>query len=164
MKRNIQGWLKAAVLLGLLYVNLHIGSFLALSESSTTTDSKAKLTVLINGVNNNNGDLIVLLFDEKHASAYPQKMNLALSVTTHQIKENKAAAIFEELPSGNYAIFVIHDENKNKLLDTNFIGRPKEGTGASNDAHGVMGPPKFAKAVFAHIHNGTEIAIKVRYM
>jgi hypothetical protein len=34
-------------------------------------------------------------------------------------------------------------ENSNGKLDTNFVGIPREGVGASNDAKGHFGPPKF---------------------
>jgi len=36
------------------------------------------------------------------------------------------------IPPGTYAIACYHDENDNGKLDTNFLGIPKEGTGASN--------------------------------
>jgi hypothetical protein len=39
-------------------------------------------------------------------------------------------------------------KNSNGKLDRNFMGSPKEGVGASNDAKGSFGPPKFADARF----------------
>jgi len=40
----------------------------------------------------------------------------------------------------------VHDENSNGKMDTNFIGMPREGVGASNNAKGHMGPLKFRAA------------------
>ena len=37
------------------------------------------------------------------------------------------------LPAGNYAVQVMHDENENNKLDTNFMGMPIEGYGFSNN-------------------------------
>jgi len=50
--------------------------------------------------------------------------------------------------SGEYAVAVFADMNGNGKLDSNFIGIPKEPVGASRDAKGSFGPPKFADAVF----------------
>jgi len=47
-----------------------------------------------------------------------------------------------------YAVSVFHDENYNGKLDTNLLGIPREGVGASNDARGNFRPPKFGAAAF----------------
>lgn len=36
---------------------------------------------------------------------------------------------FEDLPPGQYAVQVMHDENDNGKLDSNFLGIPREGYG-----------------------------------
>ena len=56
--------------------------------------------------------------------------------------------VLEEIPEGEYAIAVFHDENTNGKLDTNFLGIPKEQYGFSNHAKGQMKPPKFEDAKF----------------
>ncbi|MFN6946440.1 MAG: DUF2141 domain-containing protein, partial [Cytophagaceae bacterium] len=43
---------------------------------------------------------------------------------------------------------LLHDENKNDKSDSNWIGMPKEGIAASNNAKGSFGPPKFKTAQF----------------
>ena len=53
-----------------------------------------------------------------------------------------------DVTSGIYAIGLYIDANKNKKLDTNFLGIPKEQFGFSNDARGVLGPPDFESASF----------------
>ena len=40
------------------------------------------------------------------------------------------------------------DLNKNKKLDTNFLGIPKEPYGFSNEKKGRFGPPKFKEVSF----------------
>jgi uncharacterized protein (DUF2141 family) len=57
-------------------------------------------------------------------------------------------------------IKIIHDENDNKKMDTNFIGIPKEDFGCSNNATGFMGPPKYEDAKFMLEENKT-IDIKI---
>ena len=47
-----------------------------------------------------------------------------------------------------YAFTFFHDLNKNKKLDTNFLGIPKEPYGFSNEKKGRFGPPKFKEVSF----------------
>lgn len=51
------------------------------------------------------------------------------------------------LPPGQYALSVFQDLNGNRVLDTNFLGIPKEASGSSNDAPARFGPPKFRDAL-----------------
>ena len=52
------------------------------------------------------------------------------------------------LPFGEYAIKVYHDENANDELDTRIFGIPIERYGFSNNARGTLGPPEYEDAVF----------------
>ncbi len=54
---------------------------------------------------------------------------------------------FANVPAGRYAVMVIHDENGNGTLDTNFVGMPVEGYGFSNNPR-VMRRPTFDEAAF----------------
>ena len=51
--------------------------------------------------------------------------------------------VFRDLPPGVYAVSVRHDENLNGKLDTNFLGIPKEGYGASNNPSKKLREPTF---------------------
>lgn len=54
-----------------------------------------------------------------------------------------------ELPPGEYAVSVVHDQNKNGTLDLGrIIPMPAEPLGSSRDAKGSFGPPKYADAKF----------------
>ncbi len=64
------------------------------------------------------------------------------------IENGKCTVTFENVPDGIYAISSYHDENGNGVLDTNFLGIPKEDTGSSNNAPARMGPPKWEEAKF----------------
>lgn len=52
------------------------------------------------------------------------------------------------LPPGEYAFRVMHDENNNGKLDSNFVGMPKEPWAFSNNAMGNFGPAKWQDAKF----------------
>ena len=61
-----------------------------------------------------------------------------------------------ELPVGEYAFSVFHDENANDKLDANWIGIPKEPGVLSNNAKASFGPPKYEDAKFQLTASGVE--------
>jgi len=58
--------------------------------------------------------------------------------------------VLTDVPAGQYAVSVFHDENLNEKLDKNFMGIPKEGYGASNNPGRKMRAPTFDEACFSH--------------
>lgn len=68
---------------------------------------------------------------------------------------------FAGLASGTYAVMVMHDENGNGKLDTNFVGMPIEGYGFSNDPK-VPRKPTFDEAKFELGAGGGAIALHLR--
>ena len=98
------------------------------------------------------------------AEGYPKKSENAAAHARAAISEKRANCEFTGVAPGTYAVSVFHDENSNGKLDTNFIGMPKEGVGASNNASGHMGPPKFSAAAFAFKGGVLELKIAVRYL
>lgn len=76
----------------------------------------------------------------------------------------KAAELrFRDLPSGNYALSVIHDENGNGKLDT-FVKIPREGFGFSGNPSIGFGPPKFGEVSFALETGRNQQVVRVRYL
>ncbi len=89
--------------------------------------------------------------DDPHARRLTVPTNLAGSL------------VFGDLPSGTYALALIHDENGNRKLDTT-LGIPREGFGFSRNPAIRFGPPKFASARVAISTGQTEEAIRVKYL
>ena len=87
-----------------------------------------------------------------------------VQATYAEISNNIAFIEFANLPFGEYSVSAYHDENANKELDTNWLGIPKEGTGASNNAKGKMGPPKYEDAKFDFIEGGQKIQFDMGYL
>ena len=69
----------------------------------------------------------------------------------------------ENLPLGQYAIAVIHDENSNAKLDT-ALGIPREGFGFSRNPVIMFGPPRFSAAEFAVGDGETAQRLKMKYL
>ena len=81
-----------------------------------------------------------------------------------QAQSASAASVefsFADLPSGTYAVSVMHDENGNGSLDSNFLGMPVEGYGFSNDPR-VMRKATFEEAAFAVGAEGALIELHLR--
>jgi uncharacterized protein (DUF2141 family) len=70
---------------------------------------------------------------------------------------------FDNLPRGDYAVAVFHDENMNGRLDKNIFGIPKEGYGFSNNPKKSMGPPKFTDVKFQLSQPEKALEIKLLY-
>jgi len=102
--------------------------------------------VEIANLKNDKGTIKLTLFNS--VDGFPQDAKKAYRTASVTIKDRKAIVDFLNLPYGEYAVALLHDENNNNKMDFHFYGMPKEGYGASNDAKGVFGPPKFEDAKF----------------
>lgn len=110
---------------------------------SLMSAQNSKLTVAVSGIKNNEGTIRVGLYNSDKAF-----LKTAYQSFSSEIKNNKAVITFTNLPAGEYAVSVFHDENKNEKLDKNMMGIPSEDYAASNNAKGFMGPPSYADAKF----------------
>ncbi len=63
-----------------------------------------------------------------------------------------------DLPIGEYALAVFHDENGNGKLDTNWLGIPKEKVAFSRAKMKAFGPPKYKECAF-QVTSDYEISI-----
>ncbi|MCU0353704.1 MAG: DUF2141 domain-containing protein [Cytophagales bacterium] len=134
---------------------------LLLGSVAAALAQTGKLTVTITNLRSNNGTVLASLY--KSADGFPTESKKAVKQTSAKIAGGKATLVFEGVPAGTYAVSVMHDENDDKKMETNWMGIPKEGTAASNDAKGKFGPPKFEDAKFKTNGTDTGIAIKMWY-
>jgi len=119
-----------------------------------STFAQYTLTIEISGLRNNNGNLLYELFDAKHKS---------LVVDNEIISNNKCVIVLKNIKSGKYGFNYIHDENKNKKLDTKMMVIPKEGFGYSNNVEAKFGPPAFEKWIF-EVKENIKLNLKVTYL
>ena len=120
------------------------------------------IRVEISGLRSDKGHVLCALFSS--ASDFPRKPEKAIAHAASPIADHHAVCEFAGIASGTYAVSVVHDENSNGKLDTNFLGMPREGVGASNNAKGHFGPPKFAAAKFGYSGGRLELTITVTYL
>src|SRR5258707_14048410 len=116
-----------------------------------------KVTVTITDLRSDKGKLYLSLFNT--AEGYPKKALAAFRLASASILSGKCTIVLYDIPKGIYAIACYHDENNNGKIDSNLFGIPTEGTGASNNAKGSWGPPKFGDAKFV-VDKDTDQVIK----
>ena len=98
------------------------------------------------------------------ADGFPKEQRKAVAHVLSPISEKKAVCEFPGVEPGIYAVAVFHDENSNGKLDANFLGIPREGVGASNDARGHLGPPKFDAAAFHFSGGRMNLKVGINYL
>ncbi|MBN2708898.1 MAG: DUF2141 domain-containing protein [Calditrichaceae bacterium] len=130
----------------------------SLKASGDDKGKLASLTVKIINLENDKGQVLMALCNSEEN--YNDDGNPYKGVSAG-IQDSIAVYTFENLPFGEYAVKVIHDENKNSELDTNFLGIPKEAYGFSNDARGTFGPPDYDDAKFMVNKEKSQIVIKL---
>jgi uncharacterized protein (DUF2141 family) len=133
---------------------------LGLVAATALAQDKSRLTVDLVGFHSDKGKVACELFSS--ADGYPTQPEKAVKKMVADISGGKATCAFDDLPDGEYAVAAFHDENGNGKLDANFLGIPKEGVGASNDAKGHFGPPRYADAHFT-VHGATQIVVHIVY-
>jgi len=113
-------------------------------------------------IRNRNGTVDCALFDSPEG--FPREFLLsAQNVMVIKVRYTEARCDFEAILPGTYALVVVHDENSNGKLDTDWLGIPTEGYGFSNDAKALLGTPSFAAASFLYDGRTLDMTIGLRY-
>jgi uncharacterized protein (DUF2141 family) len=148
-------WKKAGLWLGGL---LLAGGVAAAADPPSAEDARGSLTLVVPGLASNEGKVIIALFDS--AESFGQDDAFLRSAFVEP-ENQQAVWTFGDLPFGEYAFRLFHDENGNEKLDTNWVGIPKERYGFSNDARGKFGPPSYEAAKFLFDSDGMTIQVKL---
>jgi uncharacterized protein (DUF2141 family) len=118
--------------------------------------------VQILNIRNSTGTIDCALFASP--DGFPREsLHSAAVVMVLKITETQARCDFEDIPPGKYALVVIHDENRNGKLDTNWLGVPKEGYGFSNNAKVSLRAPSFSDAGFEYDGQNLDFTISLHY-
>ena len=133
-------------------------SHLLTAQNNQNHPNTGNLTVIVNGLKNNNGDVKMGLFNSKESYNGEKKKFKGIII---KIENKKVKWEVKNIPFGEYAIKTFHDEDEDDVVDTNFIGIPTESYGFSNNAKGLFGPPSFNKAKFHFNNQDMQIEIKL---
>lgn len=118
--------------------------------------------IAVVGLHNSKGRVGCSLYPS--ADGFPGKPDKAIRSAMVPIKEQKADCNFKGIAKGTYAVSVMHDEDSSGKMEFNDMGIPSKGVGASNDAKGAMGPPKFDDAKFDYAGGRKDLTIHMQYL
>ncbi|SOD89543.1 DUF2141 domain-containing protein [Caenispirillum bisanense] len=119
----------------------------------------AGLTVTVEGVRDDRGDLRIALFDrpETFGETGKQRTRLVLPAAPGEV-----TAVFADVAPGTYAVTVYHDADRNGELNRALGLLPSEGWGVSNSA-GPLSRPRWETASFSVPEAGATVRIRLHY-
>lgn len=120
------------------------------------------LTIEVKNLRNAKGIVQFALYN-KDGSIPDEDYENYYKILKGEIINGSSTITFKNIPSGKYAVNILHDENKNGKIDKGYI-LPIEGVGFSNyQSIGLTNRPNFSKASFQLKENKT-ISVKLIYM
>lgn len=125
----------------------------AVDTTRVVSTEKFGITVVVEGIRNEDGHIVMELSDHE---------GIARAARKTTIRGDRAQLTFRNVPPGQWAVRLFHDENDNEVLDTNFLRNPREGYGFSNNVRGRFGPPPFEDRLF-EVRGDTTISIMLIY-
>lgn len=131
------------------------------SWGSDVPSSKGSMFVEISGLRNSDGYLLLALFNGE--AGFPDDRVKAFRTFRVKAEKGTMKINISDLPPGNYAFGVVHDENDNQKLDKGLFGIPKEGFCFSRQAMGTAGPPSFQAAAVMVTNSVTVQQVKMKY-
>ena len=133
-------------------------ALLLVSSPASADPQTGKITIVATGFASEKGEVLVQLADSQQD--YDDD-GAGYRMAIVKPKDGRATIVFEDVPYGEYAIKLFHDENSNQKLDIGWTG-PEERYGFSNNARGMIGPPAYEKARFqlSSAEQTVEIAAK----
>lgn len=135
------------------------GADAAPSESAARAEEAAgELVVEVRGMRNDRGRVLIALF--RSAEGFPDERDKAYASAARPIREGRARYAVSPVPPGSVAVSMLHDENGNFEMDTNLLGIPSEGYGASRNPEPRLGPPRFEDARFV-LEAGERAAVRI---
>ena len=149
--------MKSLILILVFLMLVPLSTIPAQNGNSESAES-GKLIVIVDGFDNDDGKAMIGLFnsEENYAESGNQFRR-----TMSEISDSKVEWIIEDLPFGEYAIKLYHDENENGKMDRNMMGIPKEDYAFSNNATGSFGPADYEDAKFEFVKSGQKQEISI---
>lgn len=104
-----------------------------------------ELTIKISNIDKIKGEIKVGVFD---TDTNFLKEGHAIKNYSIKVKNNTATLTITDLPKGEYAITMYHDQNSDNECNRNFIGIPKEPYAFSNNVKPKVSAPKYKDCKF----------------
>ena len=120
------------------------------------------ITVVITDLRTTDGEILISLYDK--AEGFPKDRDaIVRTAAVEPDVSGQVTTIFEDLPYGDYAIAVLHDEDGSKGMTFGTFHLPKEGYCFSNNVKVRFKPPKFKKTKFTLDGDGVTQTLRMKY-
>jgi uncharacterized protein (DUF2141 family) len=134
--------------------------FFVLLFTGALSYAQGTVVAQISNARNDQGECQVCLYDNA-TSFKGDDGGTPVRCMQAPVKNGTSEVRFENVPSGIYAVMVFHDVNRNKKLDQNFLGIPKEGYGASGNKLPFASAPTFEDNKFT-LPDKSTITLRIR--
>ena len=132
------------------------------SSFSIEPDPTFSLTIKVEQLRNSKGIVQFALYN-KEGSIPDESYKKCYKILKAEITNGSSTITFHDIPTGKYAVNILHDENNNGIIEKGFI-LPLEGIGFSNyQTIGLSNRPNFEKASFI-LNSNKVLMIKMVYL
>lgn len=136
-----------------------LGIFL-LSTFIIEPQTEGDIELIIKNAKSNKGVIQVLIFSKE--DGFPEIHHKAFKSMSLPVSNLTAKVNLQDLPTGNYAISVFHDEDSDGQIRKNHFGLPLDSYGFSNNPNLYFGPPSFSKCAVQVKKSTVKVEIKLR--
>jgi uncharacterized protein (DUF2141 family) len=120
------------------------------------------ISVVITKLRNAKGEVLISLYNR--AEGFPKDRSaIVRSAAVRATASGEVATVFEDLPYGDYAIAVLHDEDGSRDMTFGLFHLPKEGYCFSNNVKAVLKAPRFEQASFTLDRDNVTQILRMRY-
>ncbi|WP_428742476.1 DUF2141 domain-containing protein [Tenacibaculum sp.] len=134
---------------------IHILVIAALFTIEKVSAQNQKITATVVNATSDKGTVKYALYTKDNFRKKPLQAQKSI------IKEGKSTVVFENVPSGEYAIICFHDANANDKMDFQPNGMPLEDYGATNNRLSRFGPPQYEEAKF--LVEDKDVSFEIRF-
>jgi uncharacterized protein (DUF2141 family) len=138
-------------------MNMVCAALAALSLSASAA-AAASLTVVIAGVSDKGGSLLLSVIDEKNFPPGSKPIAARKLAAT----PGDVSVTFENVPEGELGVRVLQDLNGNGKMDFKFGFLPGEPYGFSNNPNLLSGPPSWEQVKFQVKPGANPITIRMK--
>jgi len=148
--------MKTSKISGVIILGIFLSSFVQINKETYS------LTIKVNELQNLKGNVQFTLYN-KDGSIPDEHFKKSYKMKVGEITGNSSTITFNNIPSGKYAVNILHDENKDGKIDKGWV-LPTEGIGFSNiKSISPFNKPNFKKASF-ELNTNKTIQVKIIYM
>ena len=124
-------------------------------------EGSGRLVIELTNLRNNQGEIYLSLYSGP--KGFPADVDVAVLNRQVLIQGVPFTIVISDLPYGEYAVSVLHDENRDGEMNTSMVGVPQEGFGFSGNPKTKMGPPEYEDTRFLLLVPEKKLSIVMTY-